>query len=87
MNKTRTAFLLMAQYERLTVSLDEVADDFLGMSKRAANARANAGELPFPVFRLGSSQKNPYMVHVDDLADFIEKQRADAHRQWERSQV
>lgn len=84
---SRTAFLLMAQYEKPLIPLEAAAADFLDISPRLAKERAAAGTLPFPTMRLADSQKAPRFVHVDDLAKWIDETRADARKQWERSQV
>nr|WP_294864386.1 pyocin activator PrtN family protein [uncultured Pseudogulbenkiania sp.] len=84
---SRTAFLLMAQYEKPLIPLESAAADFLGISARLAKERAATGTLPFPTMRLTDSQKAPRLVHVDDLAKWIDETREDARKQWERSQV
>lgn len=84
---SRTAFLLMAQYEKPLIPLELAAADFLQISTRLAKERAAAGTLPFPTMRLADSQKAPRFVHVDDLAKWIDDSRAEARKQWERSQV
>lgn len=71
-----TFFLLMAEYESPTIPLAKVAERYLGMSMRLAEQRAIAGKLPIPTFRVGDSQKAPRMVHVQDLAEHIDKRRA-----------
>lgn len=87
MSKNRTVFLLMAQYEKPLVELSKVAGDYLGISAKVAAERASARSLPFPTQRLAASQKSPWLVHVDDLAEYIESRRGVAKREWERSQV
>lgn len=83
---SRTAFLLLAQYEQPLIPLETVAADHLCLSERVARERAAANALPFPTMRLGGSQKAPRMVHVDDLAKWIDQEREAARKAWERSQ-
>ncbi|KAF1368760.1 pyocin activator PrtN family protein [Yokenella regensburgei] len=78
-----TMFLLLAEFESPTIPLDEVAQRYLNMSPQVAAVRAAANELPFPTFRMGASQKAPRMVHIRDLADFIDTQKAAAKKEWE----
>ncbi|NRA88655.1 MAG: pyocin activator PrtN family protein, partial [Rhizobiales bacterium] len=47
-------------------------------AKHTAHDRAKKGNLPIPVFRLGNSQRNPWFVHLNDLARLIDEQAADA---------
>ncbi|QZA80267.1 pyocin activator PrtN family protein [Deefgea piscis] len=83
----KTAFLLMAQYERATVPLSEIAEQYLGMTVPVAQREALMNNLPIPTFRLRESNKSPLLVHIDDLAEHIDKVRATAKRAWEKSQV
>lgn len=70
-----TIFLLAARFDgRPAVDLDEVADMF-GLSGKAANERAAKRILPIPCFRLADSQRAPWMVRIDDLATYIDRQR------------
>jgi len=80
MNKTEI-FLLM-KFETPTIPLEKICEDYFGCSKGTAKQKAKSGTLPVPAFRLGSSQKNPWMVHVQDLAGFIEGQREAAKKEW-----
>ncbi|MEM8103181.1 pyocin activator PrtN family protein [Morganella morganii] len=70
-----TTFLLMAEYETSQIPLAVVAKKFLNLTEAVADKKANLGELPFPVYRDTTSQKSIRMVHVSDLAEWIDKQR------------
>ena len=72
-----TTFLLMAEYGTAVIPLEIVAERYLGLDTRAAKARAKHGELPFPAYR-DASQKAPWLVHVSDLAEWIDAERAKA---------
>lgn len=80
MNKTE--ILLLMQFETPTIPLENICEMFLSISKATAKQRARAGTLPVPAFRLGESQKAPWLVHAQDLAYFIEKRRAEAKKEW-----
>ncbi|WP_261374789.1 pyocin activator PrtN family protein [Yersinia aldovae] len=60
------------------IPLSVIADKYLGMSPATADKKANAGDMPIPTFRIGNTQKAPRMVHVQDLADFIDERRGKA---------
>lgn len=78
-----TLFLLMAQFNSPAVPVDRCASYF-GLSEREAMNRAALNKLPIPAFRLRDSQKAPMMLHVEDLAMFIDRQRASASNVWEK---
>ncbi|MBS9585790.1 pyocin activator PrtN family protein [Morganella morganii] len=77
-----TTFLLMAEYETSQIPLAVVAKKFLNITEAYADKKANLGELPFPVYRDSTSQKSIRMVHISDLAEWIEKQRSKAKKEF-----
>ncbi|MGH1595431.1 pyocin activator PrtN family protein [Yersinia proxima] len=79
-----TIFLLMAEFETSTIPLSDIAERYFGMKPATADKKAGAGDLPVPTFRIGDSQKAPRMVHVNDLADFIDKRRGEAKTELAR---
>lgn len=70
-----TMFLLMAEYETATVPLSQVCEKYFGMKSATAERKASENKLPVPTFRTAESQKAPRMVHIADLADYIDEQR------------
>lgn len=77
-----TIFMLMAEYNgKAAVELKDVCDKF-GLNSKTANERASRSALPVPVFRLESSQKAPWMVHLTDLAAWIDRSRNEAAAEW-----
>ncbi|MBA6411147.1 pyocin activator PrtN family protein [Pseudoalteromonas sp. 5Ae-yellow] len=46
--------------------------------------KAKAKDLPIPTFKIGSSAKAPYYIHLNDLAEYIDAQRAKAKEEWSR---
>jgi hypothetical protein len=79
-----TVFLLMAEFESSTIPLSDIAERYLGMKPATADKKAGAGDLPIATFRIGDSQKAPRIVHVQDLADFIDRRRQEAQDEMER---
>lgn len=78
-----TVFLLMAEFNTPTIPLSQIAERYLGMKPETANKKANLGQLDIPTFRLDDGQKAPRIVHVKDLADFIDKKREEAKKEFE----
>lgn len=76
----KTTFLLYAQYESAVVPLSQIAEDYLGTSPAQAARLAAANDIPFPVFRLRNSNKSPWMVKIDDLAEYIDRTAAQARK-------
>ena len=69
------AFLLMAQFGKAVVRLDDICVEYLGMSKATAITKAKAGTLQIPAYRATQSNKSPWLVNVSDLAECFEKSR------------
>lgn len=86
MSFSPTLFMLMAAHGGgPTIELSAISEHYFGMSGRTAQAKATAGLLPVPAFR--SSQKAPYLIHLADLADYIDRQRQAAADHLEQMQV
>lgn len=79
-----TVFLLLAEYETSQIPLSVVAEKFLSISPSWADKKANLGELPFPTYR--DNQKSGRLVHIVDLAEWIDKKREIAKQEFERLQ-
>ena len=69
------------------IPLEEVCDEFLSLSHKTALRKARVNELPFPALRLGKSQKAPWVVNIDDLAEYVEHSSRVARNDWQRAQV
>ncbi|KOF04167.1 pyocin activator protein PrtN, phage related protein [Roseivirga seohaensis subsp. aquiponti] len=80
MNKTE--LMLLMKYESPIVPLEKICEAYFGCSKNTAKQKAKSGTLPVPAFRLGKSQKLPWMINIQDLASFIEKNSSEAKREW-----
>ncbi|HAT42385.1 MAG TPA: pyocin activator protein PrtN [Rheinheimera sp.] len=71
-----TLWMLMAQFNgQATVTLESICNQYFGMSSQKASVSAQKCTLPVPAFRLSSSQKSPWLVHLSDLALHIDKCR------------
>ncbi len=79
---TTTVFLLLAEFGTGHIPLERCCHHF-GMKPEEANRRAMRQSLAVPVFRLGS-QKSPWLVSVEVLAAYIDGQRDQATKQWQK---
>lgn len=82
-----TELTLLALFKAPIVPLDDIAEHYLSMDAKAANARAARNRLEIPTFRLRDSRKAARMVKVSDLAAFIDRKSEQGTRNWELSQV
>ena len=82
-----TAFLLMAQYSGAAIIPVETVckDYFRHLTPEMFLRKIMAGEIDLPVVRIESSQKSARGVHLSDLADYLDRQRAAALK--ERDQM
>lgn len=76
-----TVFLLMAQYNgKAVISVNEICRDYFPHLDSAKFIRkVGAGDIAIPMIRMEASLKTAKGVHINDLADYIDKQ-ADAAR-------
>ncbi|WP_323779077.1 pyocin activator PrtN family protein [Leisingera sp.] len=81
-----TIWLLAGRYDGLpTVPLDKVREDFFGgMTKPVFTKKVESGEIPLPVTTLGSSQKAPRVIHLTDLAAYLDGCADKARKELER---
>lgn len=70
-----TAIMLMMQFGKPVVELDQIKEMLGYNTLGAAKDAIKTGTFPIDVFRLRDSQKAPYMVHLEDLAKHIDQQR------------
>ncbi len=73
-----TVFLLMAQYNgQAIIPLDQVCRDyFTHLTPDMFQRKALAGHIKIPITRIESSQKSARGIHLQDLALYIDQQRA-----------
>ncbi|AXV64179.1 hypothetical protein D0907_02285 [Pseudoalteromonas lipolytica] len=82
-----TCDLLREQFgQPIFVRLEEISEIYLGMNSTTAKRRASEGALPFPVTRLGDSQKSPWVVRISTLAAFIEQKCQADYNEWSKAQ-
>lgn len=82
-----TLFILMAAHNgQAVIPLQEVGEKYLGITEKAKlSQKARTGELPLPAFRLEKSQKAPWLVHIQDLATYIDQQQEKAQSDWQQA--
>jgi hypothetical protein len=78
-----TAFLLMAQYNgRAVIPIEDVCRDyFQHLEPGQFRRKLAAGEIDLAVMRMEKSQKAALGIHLQDLAGYIDRQRAAAERE------
>ncbi len=77
----KTSMILLAQYETAVIPLERVRDDYFdGMTDRAFKRSLADGRIRLPVTRMAGSQKAARGVHLNDLAEYIDRQREEALR-------
>ena len=81
-----TSFLLLAQYSGAAViPVEWVCRDYFSHLKPDQFVRlATTGEIAIPVVRMTSSQKAAKGVHLQDLADYLDRQREAARKELEK---
>lgn len=75
-----TTFLLMAQYNgQAIIPLEQVCRDyFTHLTADMFQRKVLAGQIKIPITRLESSQKSAKGIHLQDLANYLDEQRAAA---------
>jgi len=81
--RPNTAFLLMAQYNGAAVIPIEfvVRDYFRHLTVENMVRKVLAGQISLPITRMEKGQESARGVHLNDLADYIDKQRESARRE------
>lgn len=79
-----TAFLLMAQFGgKAIIPVEDVCREiFAHLTPEKFGRKVAAGEIPIPIIRVEKSQKSAKGVHLQDLADYIDRQRATATKEF-----
>jgi len=78
-------FFLIAEFGTSQVPLERCANVF-GLTPDEAAKRAARAALPVPAYRAGS-QKSPWLVDVEDLANYLGAQKAKASDEWRKVNV
>ena len=81
--KISTSDYLFMKYRSMTVELMTViADYYPHLSKAEALRKANNQDYPFSVFKMDQSKRAPFLVHVKDLADVLDKKYSEASKDY-----
>ncbi|QIO05004.1 pyocin activator PrtN family protein [Acinetobacter shaoyimingii] len=81
--KISTSDYLFMRYRSMTVELMTViADYYPHLSKAEALRKANNQDYPFSVFKIDQSKRAPFLVHVKDLADVLDKKYSEASKDY-----
>jgi len=84
---TPTHEALLATHKAAVLKLIDICEPYLGLTYAVALRKAGSHELPFPTFRPIANQRSPWMVKVEDLANFLDAQAEAAQIEWLNSQV
>lgn len=76
----KTLFVLMAQYDgQVVIPLEHVCKDyFTHLTTDMFQRKVMAGQIRIPITRMEASQKTAKGVHITDLAEYLDVQRAAA---------
>lgn len=79
----KTAFLLMAQYEgKAIIPIDQVCRDyFFHLTPNKLIRKISAGEIALPLVRIEDSQKCAKGIHLNDLAQYLDRRTEAAQRE------
>ncbi|NEI71074.1 Pyocin activator protein PrtN [Rhizobium lusitanum] len=79
-----TQFLLFAQYGgQAVIPVEDVCRDYFShLTPDKFVRKASAGEIEIPVIRVESSQKSHKGVYLHDLAEYIDRRREAALKEF-----
>lgn len=78
----KTAWLLMAEHESPTIPAEEVCKKYFApLTYPVFLKKLGLGEIDLVVARMGDTQKSARIVHINDLANYIDRQREVAARE------
>ena len=78
-----TTDYLFMKYRSMTVELMKIVQDYYPhLSKTEALRKANNQEFPFSVFKIDKSKRAPFLVHVKDFANVLDKQYSEASKDF-----
>lgn len=82
-----TVFLLMAEFDgQSQIKLDDLCEKYLGLNITSAKRLASNHTLPFPAYRCGT-QSSPWLVNINDLAEFLDLMRDESKELWQKMKV
>jgi len=68
-----TELMLYGKYQKPVINLSECCDEVLGLCHKNAREAARSGGLPFPVIKARETRQAPYLVHIRDLARYLDE--------------
>jgi hypothetical protein len=72
----KTLMMLMARHEAPVISAETVCKEyFAGMHMSVFLRKISEGKIPLPLIRMEDSQKGAKMIHLNDLAAYIDAKR------------
>nr|WP_282450738.1 pyocin activator PrtN family protein [Marinobacter xestospongiae] len=77
---------MMAEFGSAEIPLEAMCEKFFGLKPDMAKKRAASQRLPIPAYR-GGTQKSGWLISAQDLADYIDKQREKARKEWDQVNV
>lgn len=78
-----TTDYLFMKYRSMTIDLMTIVEDYYPhLSKAEALRKANNCEFPFSVFKIDKSKRAPFLVHLNDFADVLDKQYSQASKDF-----
>ncbi|MCH7337622.1 pyocin activator PrtN family protein [Acinetobacter sp. NIPH 2699] len=78
-----TADYLFMKYRTMAIDLMTIVNDYYPhLSKAEALRKANNCEFPFSVFKIDKSKRAPFLVHLNDFADVLDKQYSQASKDF-----
>ncbi|WP_434566539.1 pyocin activator PrtN family protein [Vibrio chagasii] len=75
MKRISTFDLLLKQHGKVLIPLSELCEEYLGVTYRVARRHYLSGSLLIPVVAMGEGQKAKLVVHLEDLAKFVDAKR------------
>lgn len=81
-----TNFALLARFGTPAIQLEEVCEEFFGITVKTAKQRIKGQNFPVPTFRLTESERAPVLIQVEDLAKYIDTRYSEALAEWQSVQ-
>jgi hypothetical protein len=77
-----TYFGLLAEFGTAHVPITELGKKYFGYSELVAKNNAATNKYPFPVFRIGVSNKSTWVADIADVANYIDKVKEKAKKEY-----
>jgi len=61
------------------VLLEDISKKYLGWEPTFAKKKAARGDVPFKIFQATGSRKSPWLVDVNDVEEYLKKQKGRAN--------